>query len=289
MIKIPAKKLFDGNDIPALGIGTWTVGGRFFHEITNDDEKDIDIIKTAIKEGITHIDTAEMYSAGHAEILVGKAIKEFDRKKLFITTKLWPLHAKYNEVKYAAKRSMERMQIDYIDLYLIHVPNYDVPLKETMRAMNELVDEGIVRYIGVSNFSLELMKEAQSYSKHKIVTNQVLYNLLDREADENGLLKYCQENDIILTAYQPVKRGELTVKGKYPILDQMAEKYGKTPAQIAINWLISKKNVITIPKTSKKEHLYENLGSVGWSLTEEDIEILDKTFFEYYKKGNIQT
>lgn len=279
--KIPTKKLTLNTDIPVLGIGTWSMGGLFFHDPTYNDKKDIKVIQKAIEKGITHIDTAEMYSAGHTEVVVGKAIQGYDRSQLFITTKLWPLHSKYDHVLFAAQNSLTRLNIPYIDLYLIHKRNYDVPLKETMNALDTLVDRGLIRFIGVSNFSLKEMKAAQSYSNYKIVNNQVQYNLLDREPEKTGLLEYCQKNGIILTAYQPLKRGILTRRG-YPTLNSIADRYAKTPAQIAINWLIRKQNVITIPKTSRIDHLEEILKSIGWHLDEVDRKQLEKNILKEY-------
>lgn len=124
-----------------------------------------------------------MYSGGHAEELIGEAIKNFDRSKLIITNKVAPYHLKYDDVITACKKSLERLQTDYIDIYLIHAPNPEVPLEETMKAMDYLLEQGLIKYIGVSNFSVEQMKEAQSYSKNKIIINEIPYNLDTRNKD----------------------------------------------------------------------------------------------------------
>lgn len=274
------KILSDNVKIPVLGIGTWDIGGEREKD-TFHDKEDIYAIKTAIKLGMTHIDTAEMYGNGHTEELVGEAISGFDRKNLFITTKVSPEHLRYSDVISSAKKSLKRLKTSYIDLYLIHAPNPNIPLKETMSAMDFLVEKKLVRFIGVSNFSVEQMKEAQVNSKNKIVANQVEYNLLRRNDAtlapnvESKIIPYCQKNNIIVIAYQPIARGELAKPG-FEILDRLAEKYNKTQAQIAINWLISKKNVVTIPKASNIKHLKENLGAIGWKLKQEDINKLDK-------------
>ena len=193
-----SKKIADSMKIPALGIGTGGIGG-LYEKDTSRDKESVDAIRTAIKLGITHIDTAEMYGAGHTEELVGKAIKGFDRKKLFITTKVWKTHLRYDDVIRAVKGSMKRRGVKYIDLYLIHWPNPNIPLKETMKVMDFLVEEKLVRNIGVSNFPLKLLKQAQTCTKNKISANQVEYNLLKRYP-ENGLLEYCQKNNIMLIA-----------------------------------------------------------------------------------------
>jgi diketogulonate reductase-like aldo/keto reductase len=146
-----------------------------------------------------------------------------------------------------------------------------------MKALVELKDKGLIKNIGVSNFNIEHLKEAQSYSKYPIVCNQVHYNLRVREVEQSGLLKYCQENDIIIVAYRPTEKSKLfEVKSK--IVEDMCKKYNKTFAQISINWLISQLNVVTIAKTRNSEHLKENLGAIGWYMKKEDIEKLRNEF-----------
>lgn len=276
-MEIPTKRLTSGFEIPVYGLGTWQMGGRFDQDPNNDDKADIEAIREAIEFGIKHIDTAEVYAHGHAEELVGQAIRNSNRKDLFLTTKVYQNHLSYGDVIKSAHASLKRLDTDYLDLYLIHLPNPDISLSETMKAMDYLIEQQVIRNIGVSNFSVERMKEAQSYTRNTIVTNQVHYNLKFREPEVSGLLSYCQKNDIILTAYRPVQKGILT-SGSIEILDEMARVYDKTPAQIAINWLISQKNVVTLSKTSNIHHLRENIGAIGWKMKQEDIETLQKQF-----------
>ena len=282
-IKMEFKTLTHSTKIPVLGLGTWSMGGGMVSDTTYDKEN-IYAIKTAIELGITHIDTAEMYGDGHAEELVGEAIKDFNRETLFITTKVLPENLRYDDVIASVKRSLRRLKTEYIDLYLIHIPNPKIPIQETMKAFNFLYKEGLIRFIGVSNFSVKQLEEAQKSSPNKIVANQIEYSLLIRNEGneyinnmESNVIPYCQENDIMVIAYRPLARGKLTKPG-FKILDELAKKYNKTQAQIAINWLISKKKVITIPKSTSVEHLKENLGAVGWKLTSEDMHKLDKEF-----------
>ena len=277
------KQIAKGVKVPVIGIGTWRMGGSLERKDKSHDQACIRAIKTAIDLGMTHIDTAEVYGTGHSEELVGKAIKAYPRKKLFLTTKVSWEHLAYDEVLAAAQRSLQRLDTDYIDLYLIHAPWGHVPLKETMQAMDELVKQKKVRFIGVSNFSVAQMKKAQQHAKHKIVTNQIEYNLLVRNKGkftdnmEKEIIPYCQKHGMLVTAYRPVARGELAKPG-YPLLDELAEKYNKTQAQIAMNWLISKKNVIVIPKAVQIKHIKDNLGAVGWHVSPKDIKRLDKEF-----------
>ncbi|MBI3036656.1 aldo/keto reductase, partial [Candidatus Woesearchaeota archaeon] len=224
--------------------------------------------------GMWHIDTAEMYSSGHAEEIVAAAIKDVPRKSVFITTKVLPSHLKHDDLIAAAEKSLRRLQLEYIDLYLIHWVNSTSQIKEAIAAMDELVAAGKVKHIGVSNFTLKQLQLAQSFTTNKIVTNQVEYNLLERSCEEE-LLPYCQENDVILTAYSPLAQGKLL---KNKTLAEIAAKHGKTTAQAALNWLVSKKNVIAIPKAADVEHVAENAGAVGWKLSKDDLEAIEKEF-----------
>ena len=269
--------------IPVLGLGTWNIGGGAIRD-TSRDREHIQFLRTAIELGVTHFDTAEMYGRGHSEEIVGEAIKSFPREKLFITTKVSPEHLHYAEVLAAARRSLQRLDTQYIDLYLVHVPNLQIPIQETMKAFDFLHRDGLIKFVGVSNFTVEQLQEAQEYTRNRIVTNQIEYSLLTRNRGneymtdvESSMMPYCQENDIVVTAYRPLARGRLTRPG-FRILDYLAKKYNKTRAQTAINWLISKKKVITIPKTSTIEHLKENLGALGWRLERQDISRLDSQF-----------
>ena len=153
------------------------------------------------------------------------------------------------------------------------MPNADIAIKETMRAFDYLKERELIKNIGVCNFSVESLKEAQSKTKNKIVLDQVHYNLLFREPALKGVIDYCQNNDIFIEAWRPIQQGSLAKKG-IDITDRLCDKYKKTPAQIALNWLISQKNVITICKTSNIKHLEENLGSIGWNMEAKDIDLL---------------
>lgn len=273
---IPTKRAKNGFGMPVYGIGTWGMGGGMTRNPLNDDEADVEAIKTAIDLGIMHVDTAELYAAGHAEKLVREAIAGYPREKLFLVSKVKGQNLRYEDVLTAAENSLRRLGTDYLDLYLVHWPNPSIPLKETMKALDELLKKGLTKNIGVSNFAVQDLKEAQSYTKNKIVNNQVHYSLKVREPEENGVLEYCQKNDILLTAYTPLAKGELVKKEG--LLGELAEKYDKTPAQVALNWLISQDNVVTIAKTRNTEHLRENLGAVGWEMKEVDIEKLRSEF-----------
>ena len=144
--------------------------------------------------------------------------------------------------------------------------------------MDKLKESGLVRDIGVSNFTVKRTKEAQACTQNKIVANQLHLNLIFREPERDGLIEYCKKNDMMFIAWRPVQKGKLTKKGQYKILDEMCNEYKKTPAQIAINWLISQKNIVTLSKMRKPKHLKENLGALGWKMEKRDIERLYKEF-----------
>ena len=275
------KQLSNGLKIPIIGLGTWGIGGKFIPNNLREKEE-IKIIQEAIMLGFTHIDTAEFYGQGQTEKEVGKAIRKFDREKLFITTKVWKTNLHYSNVIASLEKSLKRLQTDYVDLYLVHWPNPSISLKETMKAMEHLAEQGKIRAIGVSNFSINDIKKAQKYlRKHKIVANQIEYNLIRREA-ERELIPFCLKNNIMIIAYRPLARGELARKG-IKILDQIAKKYGKTNAQIALKWVLSHRNVIAITKSTKIEHLKENLNVFGWELKLQDKELLDKICYSHRK------
>lgn len=261
--------------ISAIGLGTWRMGGGLSPDYSIDREA-VEAIRYAIRLGMTHIDTAEIYGAGHSEELVGRAIKAYPREEVFITTKVWHTNLRYDDVLKACERSLKRLQTDYIDLYLIHWPSSVIPLSETMRAMERLYREGKIRYIGVSNFSVSELEEARSYlSTTDIVANQVEYSLHERGIEED-LMQYCSRNGIAVIAYSPLGKGRLARElassrsKRIELLKEVAKRYSKTPIQVALNWVIWHDNVVAIPKAIRKDHLEENAGAAGWKLSEED-------------------
>ncbi len=268
-MNIPTKKLQSGFELPVYGLGIWQMGGRLEADSTKDDEE-IKAIRAALDAGITHIDTAESYGDGHAEELLKQALVGRDRSKLIIATKVSAHNQSYEGVHKSFQASLSRMGLDYVDLYLLHrFPEPGIDIADTMRAMDELVEQGLVKNIGVCNMTPLRFNEAQKLTKNKLVCNQVHYNVQYREIEDKGVLEHSQENDVLLVAWRPLQKGILPDS---PLINEMAAKYNKTPAQIALNWLISQKNVVTLSKTSNVQHLHENLGALGWSLEDADIE-----------------
>jgi len=252
------------------------MGGKQIEDKTWDEET-ITAIRMAIDLGISHIDTAEYYGAGHCEELVGEAIQHIDRDSLFITTKVWRTKLHYKNLLKSMKASLKRLKLDYVDLYLIHWPNYQTPLRETMRALEHCVEEGYTKYIGVSNFSAKLIQEAQKHLKEQyLIADQVEFSLLDQKPRTN-LLPYLRSTNRTLIAYSPLGKGILTEINKKTLID-IAEKYGKTPVQVALNWVVSQENVVAIPKSTNPIHLLEFMDSINWRLKIDDKLVLSRSF-----------
>lgn len=274
-MNIPKKRLNNGFELPVYGLGLWQMGGRYESDTSHDDEE-IKAIQAALDSGITHIDTAESYGAGHAEELLGRALQGYDRSKMIIATKVSGWNQTYDGVRRSFEASLRRLVTDYVDLYLLHrYPDPGIPVADTVRALDELVEQGMIKNIGACNLTPRRFDEAQKYTKNKLVCNQVHYNVQYREIEEKKVLEYCQDKDVMLVAWRPLQKGFLP---KSSLLDELAKKYGKTPTQIALNWLISQDHVVTISKTSSIEHLEENLGAIGWTMEDDDIERIRKEF-----------
>jgi len=265
-----------GTKIPKIGLGTWGMGGKQIEE-KRWDEENITAIRMAIDLGLTHIDTAEYYGAGHCEELIGEAIESYQRDEIFLTTKVWRTNLNHDNLIKSMKASLMRLKQDYVDLCLIHWPNYRIPIKETMKALEHCAQEGYTRYIGVSNFSANLMQEAQSYLKENyLVANQVEFSLLEQKPRTN-LLPYLNETNRTLIAYSPLARG-IIPRLDHKKLSDISNKYGKSQAQVALNWVLSHENVVAIPKTSNPIHLMEFMDSTGWEMKLEDKMELSNSF-----------
>ena len=258
--------------IPKIGYGTWKIGGGVSpnHSI---DSKSLKALRYALDIGYTHFDTAEMYASGHSEELVGEAVRGsgLKREGVFITSKVMPGHLHYDDVLIACENSLSRLRMDYVDLYLIHWPEGGMKLEDTFRALNKLVRDGKVKYLGVSNFSLRLLQQSQELCETPIVTDQVPYSVFNRSYAKNGLLDYCQQNDILLTAYEPVDKGNLR---STKTLETIAEAHGATIFQIALAWVIAQPRVITIPMSFNLEHIKENFDAADIELSPEEMQQL---------------
>ncbi|MBS3056619.1 MAG: aldo/keto reductase [Candidatus Aenigmarchaeota archaeon] len=239
-----------GPEVPVIGFGTW--------QITGDQCRSA--VKSALDIGYRHIDTAQRYEN---EEEVGSAISGsgIKREEIFLVTKVWITNLRYNDVIKSTKESLKKLKTGYIDLLLIHWPVSDISVDETLNAMNKLREEGIIRHIGVSNFSVEQLKEAQKHSE--IFCNQVEYHPF---ISQEKILRYCQQNNIMLTAYSPLARSKVN---EDKTLIEIGEKYNKTTSQITLRWLIQQKNVAAIPKAVNMIHQKENFDIFDFELDDE--------------------
>jgi len=269
-------ELVHGRSIPKIGFGMWKIGGDSYPDPSLDSAS-MTAIRTALEVGYSHFDTAETYASGHSEELLGRAVRETktERETLFITTKISPEHLAYEQVFRSCENSLRRLQMEYVDLYLIHWPRAGMKLEETFRALNKLVKDGKVKHLGVSNFDLRLLQRAQSVSETPILTDQVPYSLPTRTYVENGVLEYCQQNDVLLTAYSPVKFRSLSSN---KTLQAVAEAHSATPHQIALTWLVAQPRVITIPMSYNPQHIRENFEAAEIELSEEEFKSLNDMY-----------
>ncbi len=254
-INIPKVTLKNKIEMPVLGLGTYLLKG----------EECYNAVKIALNLGYTHIDTAAYYN-NHVEI--GKAIKGYDRKKLFITSKVWIGNLHYNDVLKSCYTALKEMETPYFDLYLIHYPYKKIPIKETIEAMAKLYNEKKIRAFGVSNFTIKHLKDAMAVSKLPLCINQVEFHSFLYQKE---LLSFCLKNHIYITAYSPLARGLVNNDNT---IKEIAKKYNKTPTQISLRWLIEKK-IIAIPKGSSDEHIKENMSIFDFKLKKSDIEKID--------------
>jgi diketogulonate reductase-like aldo/keto reductase len=262
--------------LPKIGFGTWRIGGDSSPDLSLDSVS-LTALHSAIETGYTHFDTAEYYAAGHSEELVGRAVRETNTKRedVFITTKVSPEHLNYNDVLRSCENSLRHLKMDYIDLYLIHWPSIGMKLDDAFRGLNKLVRDGKVKHLGVSNFKLKLLKQSQELSETPIVTNQVPYSLPNHTYVENGVLEYCQQNDILITAYTPVKFRSVRVN---KTLGEIAKVHSATPFQIALAWLVMQPRVIAIPMSFNPQHIKENFDAAEIQLSEKEMTQLNNAW-----------
>lgn len=263
-----------GESLPVIGQGTWDIpesGARL--------EEAVRALQRGVELGMTHVDTAEMYGSGKVEEILGRALRGIPREKLFLTSKVLPANASYDGTIRACERSLKRMGLEYLDLYLLHWPGSH-PIEETMRALEALVAQGKTRFIGVSNFDVDQVREAQSYLRNvPLASDQVLYHVKER-GPEAHLLPYCRSERIALVGYTPFGRGRFPREEAEPggVLGRIAARHGKTVRQVLLNFLTRDPAAFAIPKASRLEHVEENAGAAGWNLEPEDVRAIDEAF-----------
>lgn len=264
----------DGTAVPALGQGTWMLG-----EQKESWQEELTTLKTGIECGMTVLDTAEMYGNGKSEELVGAAISGYDRDSLFLVSKVYPHNAGRQHIFKSCMASMERMKADYLDLYLLHWRG-SVPLEETVECMQQLVREGKIRRWGVSNFDTDDMEELlQIPGGETCAVNQVLYHVASRGIEYN-LLPLLRQHQIPIMAYSPLAHAGELKRGIYrnAVLTEIAAQHQATVTQIMLAFVMRERDMIAIPRTGKQNHMMDNYGSLKVSLTDQDIEQINREF-----------
>lgn len=266
--------LLDGTEIGNLGIGTWYMG-----DSQKDREEEIASIRYAIDNGVTTIDTAEMYGNGRSELLVGEGIKGYDREKLFLISKVLPSNAGRGRIFQACEKTLKRLGTDYLDLYLLHWRGM-IPFEETIECMEELKRKGKIRRWGVSNMDIDDMEEILDISDgENCCVNQVLYHLGSRGI-EYSLKPFTDRNNIATIAYCPLAQGG-RLRGQLlqsEAVKKVANKHKITPMQVLLCFVLSQNNMLAIPKASKLEHMKQNIECLKIKLDKEDFGMLNKAF-----------
>ncbi|HSW66276.1 MAG TPA: aldo/keto reductase [Bacillota bacterium] len=264
-----------GKRLHPIGIGTWNVSGKFeldptakykgAQAVRGNEEAEIEAIRHSLKVGQNHIDCAELYGAFYTDEVVGQAIAEYTREDLFIADKLWKTSVAKGRVRPVVEQMLQKLGIKYIDLLYIH----DVwdHWQEAVLQIDELIDEGIVRYFGVSNFTIENTQEAQRLAKHPVVANQMNFNVLYKDEVGQDFRDFCKQEDIQIVAYQPIKRQEVL---ENKVVQAVAAAHNATPAQVALAWLIQV-GALPIPKAINKAHIDENLKAAEIKLTDSEM------------------
>jgi 2,5-diketo-D-gluconate reductase B len=283
--KIPFMNLQtkSGKPLFPIGIGTWNIGSRINSEnlgskyrgvesVHGNEDQEIKAIRYSISKGQNHIDCAEMYGGFYTDEIVGRALTGANRSDLYIADKLWRTSVGRGLVRHTVEKMLKKLGTDYIDLLYIHAPWEEAPWREAIPQIDELIDEGVVRQFGVSNFGVDHMQEALALSKHPIAANQMKYNVLFKDDVDQAFRDFCKEHDIQIVAYQPVKRQEVLAN---EVVQAIAEAHNATPAQVALDWLIQM-DMLPIPKAITKAHIDENVGAVNLKLTDADVEALSR-------------
>jgi diketogulonate reductase-like aldo/keto reductase len=265
-----------GRKVSEIGMGTYYdplwIAAAYLGRRRKAGAK-VGALKTGLEGGMTLVDTAEIY---RSEPLVAEALRAHKREEVFLATKVWSNHLHRDDLLRAFEKSLTRLGTSYIDLYQVHWPNPRVPIQETMGAMEELVRDGKLMHVGVSNFNLKQLEEARAaLPKSELSSVQLDYSLIHRNAEED-VLPYCEREGIALLAYYPLGHGKLVSDQR---LEEVASRHGKTKAQVALRWLATKDNVFPIPRASSFEHVSENVGASDWQLDGQEMSQLESKFF----------
>jgi diketogulonate reductase-like aldo/keto reductase len=279
MTSVPTATLPTGEKVAALGQGTWTMG-----DSSRRRKEEVAALRLGFDLGMTLVDTAEMYASGGAEEVVGEAIAG-RRDEVFLVTKVMPQNASRRNAVNACEKSLKRLKVDAIDLYLLHWPG-SVPLSETLEAFTALKSAGKIRHWGVSNFDVREMEGMLALTGgESVASNQVMYNL-NRRGIEFSLVPWCEKHRIPIMAYSPLDQGKLLHARE---VERIANRHSATAAQVALAWVLQQKNTIVIPKAGTEAHVRENYGALGVRLDAEDLAALDRAFPPPGRKKPLET
>ncbi|MCB2054807.1 MAG: aldo/keto reductase [Geminicoccaceae bacterium] len=258
----------DGEEVPALGQGTWYMGER-----RDRRAAEVAALRRGVDLGMTLIDTAEMYAEGGAEEVVGEAVAAC-RDTVFLVSKVYPYNASRRGVQEACARSLKRLQTERIDLYLLHWPG-SIPLEETVSGFETLIEKGMIARWGVSNFDADAMRSLLHVAGGEAcATDQVLYNV-GRRGIEFDLLPFLRERTMPLMAYSPIEQGRLPPGD---VLDEIGRRHGCDRFAVALAWLLRHPDVIAIPKAVRREHVEANRRAADLTLEPADLEAIDRAF-----------
>ncbi len=256
MAEILSYKIIENVYIPALGFGTWQITG----------EECIQAVKHALGVGYRHIDTAFRYD-NHREVARGIEESGVPREDIFLTTKIWFDQFRTSEVHTAVQLALEEFGVKYLDMVLMHWPRTSIPVGETLKVLHELRESGIIRAYGVSNFTIRHLQDALK-TGYEIAVNQVEYH---PSLNQKDLKAFCDEHGILITAYSPIAQGEDL---KLPEVQELAEKYQRSPSQIILNWIMQN-GMVVIPRAANLKHIEDNFQALGWNLKPKDLEIMN--------------
>jgi len=269
-----------GKQVHPIGIGTWNISSELDLDpsakykakpMHGNEEVEIDALRYSLDKGQNHIDCAELYGGFYTDEVVGRAIAGYSREDLFIADKLWKPSVEKDQVRPTVEQMLKKFNTNYIDLLYIHAPWPDIDWQEAIPQIDQLIDEGIIRYFGVSNFTVDQMRKVMKTAKHPLVANQMNFNVLYKDEVPQMFRDFCKQHNIQIVAYQPIKRQEVL---KNETVRMIAAVHGATPAQVALAWLIQA-GTLPIPKATQKAHINENIKATSLKLTDDEMAKLE--------------
>ena len=264
-----------------IGIGTWNIGGTFTpnpgakykgaEPNYSNETAEIEAVRYSLTKGQNHIDCAELYGAFHTDEVIGKAIAGLKRDDLYIADKLWKTSVGKGLVRPTVEQMLKKLGTEYLDMLYIHAPWDEVNWQEAIPQIDELIDEGIIRDFGISNFTIPDMEQTRKVARHPITANQMNYNVLYKDEVNQEFRDYCKKNAIQVVAYQPVKRQEVL---ENEVIKTIAKDHGATAAQVALAWLLAQ-DALPIPKAVSKSHIDENTEAIRLHLSANELDMLN--------------